>query len=95
MEPLWKIRSGKFAGGRSSNILYNSNGNNIGYFHSNIAYSLSGKYIGEIYRNDWIGKRVNATYPTSGSRAGYAGVAITRYVDRVGIAIAGWEDPDF
>ena len=95
MKPLWKIRSGEFAGWRSGDILYNSNGDNIGYFHRDIAYSLGGKYIGEIYRDDWIGKRTSITYPSGGSRAGYAGVAVARYGNRVGIAIAGWKDPDF
>jgi hypothetical protein len=95
MSPLWKIRSGYFAGWRSGDILYDADGKNVGFFHGDVAYSLNGRYIGEIYRDDWIGKRSGVLHGSGGSRVGYVGVAAGRYANRAGMAIAGWEDPDF
>ena len=95
MEPLWKIRSGDFAGWRRDDILYNAEGRNVGFFEGDLAFALEGKYIGEIYRNDWIGKKTNIIHAIRGSRTGYAGIALTPYANRVGLAIGGWEDPDF
>lgn len=95
MKLLWKVRSGEFAGWRKTDALYDAHGSNVGYFRGDVAYSLSGEYIGEIYRDDWIGKRSGVVHPTGGSRAGYAGIAIAPYADRAGLAVASWEDPDF
>lgn len=95
MQPLWKICSGKFAGWRRNDALYDAEGNNVGFFDGDIAFSLEGKYIGEIYRDDWIGKKTNVSRPIRGARAGYAGIALAPYANRAGLAIAGWEDPDF
>ena len=94
MKPLWAI-SGKFAGWRNGDILYNADGDNVGYFDGDIAYSNKGDYIGEICRDDWIGKRTNILRPLGSPRVGYVGIALVPYVGRVGLAIAGWEDPDF
>ena len=95
MKPLWKVRSGEFAGWRSDNMLYDAAGRNVGYFQGDIAYNLRGRYIGEIYRDDWIGKRKGIVRSIGGARARCAGIAIARYAARAGLAIAGWEDPDF
>ena len=46
MQPLWKIRSGNFAGWRSGDILYDANGSDVGYFNGDIAYANNGRYIG-------------------------------------------------
>ena len=46
MTPLWKMRSGKFAGFRLNDGLYDPQGKKIGYFDDHIAYALSGKGIG-------------------------------------------------
>lgn len=57
MQPLWKIRSGKFAGWRIDDALYDAKGKNVGYFDGDIAFSNDrGQYIGEIYNEDWIGR---------------------------------------
>lgn len=96
MKPLWKVPSGKFAGWRASNgALYNASGQNVGYFNKDIAYSLAGKYIGEIYNSEWIGKRKSTIHSIGSARVGYVSVALAPFVSRVGLAIAGWEDPDF
>ena len=95
MQPLWKIRSGNFAGYSSDDALYDANGNNVGYFRDDVAYSNDGHCLGEIYENDWIGKRTSIVYPIGSSRVGRVGIARAAQVGRIGLAIAGWVDPDF
>ena len=97
MKPLYKFPSGKFAGWKDerNQRLFDKNGNNVGYFVKDFAYSLSGRCIGEITRNDYIGIRKGFTYPIHKSVAPFAGVAIVPFVDRVGYAVVGWEDPNF
>jgi hypothetical protein len=96
MLPLWKIRSGNFAGYRVNDALYNEHGENVGYFINNLAYSVKdGKCIGEIYQNDWIGKNNGITYPLAGSRIPYTNISAVSCVNRVGLGFANWEDPDF
>lgn len=62
MTPLWRMYSGKFAGFRVKDRMYNTQGENIGYFDDTKLYALNGQCIGEVYRNKWIGKRVNVGY---------------------------------
>ena len=95
MNGLWAVRSGRFVGWRNGDILYNAEGDNVGYFVNDVVYSLHGEYLGEIFRDNWVGKRIGVLRPRVGGRVGYVGVALVPYVDRVGMAIAGWEDPDF
>jgi 4-fold beta-flower domain-containing protein len=95
MTPLWKIRSGTFAGYRSGDALYDADGKNVGYFIGDVAYALNGDCLGEIYDKDWIGNRSGVMHGCSGSRVGYAGIAAGRYANRGGIALAGWSDPKF
>ena len=95
MQPLWKIRSGDFAGWRSSDILYNGEGKNVGFFEDDLAFSLNGKYIGEIHHDDWIGKKMGVAHALKGSRVGYVGIALAPYSNRAGLSVGGWEDPDF
>lgn len=95
MQHFWKVRSGDFAGYRRGDYLFNADGICVGYFHGTVTYSLKGDYIGEIYKDDWIGKRSHVTHSMGSPRAAHANLAVARYVDRVGLAVAGWEDPDF
>jgi hypothetical protein len=95
MEPLWKIRSGTFAGCRIDDRLYDASGENVGYFIDDVAYSLNGKYIGELYSGDWIGKRSGVSHGSQGGRIGTVGIAASRYADRAGISLTGWEDPHY
>jgi hypothetical protein len=71
MQPLWKVRSGNFAGWRTRDILYDAHGINVGYFNEDIACSNSSRYIGEIYRDDWIGKRLGEAHHSGSCRFGY------------------------
>lgn len=97
MKALYSIPSGNFAGWKdeSSNRLYDSNGDNVGYFINDIAYSLDGEYIGEITREDYIGIRIGSSYPLQSSVVPYIGISRIPSVDRIGMAVSGWEDPDF
>jgi len=95
MKPLWKIRSGKFAGWRVNDALYDDSGKNVGYFIDDIAYSTRGSYIGEIYGEDWIGKRTGIARGNHGSRGRYGNIGVGRYANRGGIALGGWKDPDY
>lgn len=95
MKPLWKIKSGKFAGWRDGDILYNSDGVNVGFFVENEAYSSKGKYVGEIYENDYIGKKSTIAHSSYAAHAKYANISLAKYADRAGLVFGGWEDPDF
>jgi 4-fold beta-flower domain-containing protein len=95
MDPLWRLRSGNFAGHRDGDVLYDADGSHVGYFRGDVAYSISGHYIGELYEQDRIGKRSNAVRTLAGARARHASRAAARHANRAGRPIAGWEDPDF
>jgi hypothetical protein len=95
VDPLWALCSGKFAGWRNGNTLYNANGNNVGYFSEDVAYSLNGNYIGEMYNKDRIGKRSTASHVGRVGRVGTIGIATAPRADRGAMGVAGWEDPDF
>ena len=95
MDPLWKVRSGKFAGWRRGDRLYDADGKNVGYFSGDKAYSNRGSYIGQIYRDNWIGKRSTVATSVRSPRVSRVGIAKAKRADRAGLAIAGWEDPDF
>jgi hypothetical protein len=95
MKPLWKISSGRFAGYRNDDVLYDAKGNNVGYFRDKVAYSLNGHYLGEMYDDDYIGKRTGGGASISSSKVGRVGIARVAHADRAGRAIAGWDDPDF
>lgn len=95
MTPFWKVSSGNFAGWRRGDYVFNSNGDCVGYFRGELIYSLNGDYIGEIYRDDWVGKNTTRLAPIGSPRAGHVGIAVAPHADRVGLAVAGWDDPDF
>ena len=96
MKPLWKIRSGNFAGWRSDEeLLYNADGMNLGYFVGDIVYSSNGFYLGEIYKDDWIGRKVNADYPARDAHVPHASITDVPQAGRPGLTPEDWDDPDF
>ena len=95
MTPLWKMRSGKFAGFRLNDALFDPQGEHIGYFDDRIAYDLSGECIGETYQGEWIGLRVFVMYPMGRSIERHDRQDVETHPDRSGRPIEGWEDPRF
>ena len=95
MKPLWKIRSGQFAGNRSGDRLYNASGRNIGFFRGDVAYSIHGHHIGEIYNGDYIGKRLGVGHASIGSSGQARSIGASSHGNRGGLGIGGWDDPDF
>ncbi len=93
MDPLWAI-SGRFAGWRSGDILYDRSGTNAGYFVDAVAYRLDGHYLGELYDDSTLGAR-SGIHPRRGARAEDISIAVAPYADRAGRPIAGWKDPEF
>ena len=95
MIPLWKLRSGQFAGWNSDGVLYGADGRNVGYFEGSLAVGLNGRVVGEMYDDRFIGYRLGIAYPLYAPRAQYAGLAFAPYAAYAGYAIGGWEDPHF
>ena len=87
MGPLWKIRSGRFAGWKDGDLLYDSDGENVGFFDGEIAFSIRGDYIGELYNDQTIGKRQNINRGGRGSRVRHVRIARARMVNRVGVRL--------
>lgn len=95
MKPLWRIRSGLFAGWRTEDgQLYDDDGAQLGYFVGEIAYSNDGRAVGEIYGERWLGRREGVTYPTGRRRQLGDRRDPARLPDRKGIRLAGWTDPE-
>lgn len=93
-QPIWKISSGKFAGWRIVNNLYDSNGINIGFFDGDIAYLLDGTYAGEFFDSDGhFGFRVDVDRPSKSSKPRGGDCSKGTLKDRPGKSIKGWEDP--
>lgn len=95
MTPIWRIRSGRFAGWYSSDALYDSTGHNIGYMAGISAFSLSGEYLGDIHAAEWIGCRADTTHISPGPRKHFDNVAHAPLNNRQGLKIDGWDDPNF
>lgn len=95
MRGLWKIRSGKFAGWRVGDDLFDPQGYSVGYFLDFVAYSNRGRYIGDLYRGEWIGRRAGVERDAASPRRGLAKLAWTPHARRPGLGIEGWQDPDF
>lgn len=95
MEPLWRLRSGKFAGWNYSGQLYDAGGKHVGYFQDKIAVGCDGRVVGEMYDDRFIGYRANVLYPTYGSVGRYSGISVAPYALYAGYSVAGWEDPHF
>lgn len=95
MTPLWKIRSGEFAGWHSNDSLYDASGRHVGYLAGHLAYSLAGDLIGEIYQGEWIGRR-DAVATARGERRNPAeAIAHARLPNRSGHDLGDWRDPEF
>ncbi len=76
--------------------MYDVYGNNIGYFDDKILYTLNGQCIGEVFRNRWIGKRVNVGYRFGEHRDAIDPVTFQREDDQeTPIKIEAWEDSIF
>lgn len=85
--------SGKFAGYRANDRMYDPQGNNIGYFDGKLLYTLNGQCIGEVYRNRWIGKRVNVCYRFGGPQDAVESLSIKPEDDQERpLMIEAWED---
>ena len=95
MKPLWKIRSGRFAGWRTEDgQLYGADGGHLGHFVKGIAYLNGGRAVGEIYGERYIGKRKTVVYPTGTRQAARRAVDMAGIPDRDGMALADWTDPE-
>lgn len=93
--PLWSIRSGRFIGWRTEDgEFYNAAGRHIGYFVNEIAHTHDGHAIGEVYGDEWIGRRKRVIYPTGRERAEMNGRDAAGVADRNGISLDGWIDPE-
>lgn len=86
--------SGKFAGFRKDDRMYDPRGENIGYFDGAVLYALNGQCIGEVYRGKWVGKRVNVGYPFGKPRKAAAPESGAPQKSlRNPMKIEAWEDP--
>ena len=94
MTPLWKIRSGRFAGWHSDDALYNADGRHVGYLAGHLAYDLGGRCLGELVEADWIGRNSRAAYPAGDSQSRRESVAHARLPDRTGRDDPAWSDPE-
>ncbi len=95
MIPVWKVRSGKFAGWYSNDALYDRCGRWLGFLAGTVAYTGDGRYLGEIHEAEWIGR-------SPGEHAAYLGphmrgenVAHAPLADRPGLDLPGWDDPSY
>ena len=96
MTPLWRMFSGRFAGCRVNDDMYDVQGNHIGYFEGTILYALNGQCIGEVYRNKWIGIRVNVGYRYGKPKRAAATKAFKPHDDQPHpLGIEAWEDSIF
>ena len=88
--------SGRFAGCRVKDRMYDSQGQNIGYFDDGLLYALNGQCIGEVYQNKWIGKRVNVGYRYGKTKTAAAAITCKPHGDREHpLKIEAWEDSIF
>jgi hypothetical protein len=93
--PLWKVRSGKWAGWNMDGSIFNTEGKNIGHAIENRIFSLDGKCIGEMFDDRYVGLRDGVTYPEAGRCAPYAPVIVMKCQDISGVNTTTWADPDF
>ena len=96
MTSLWRMFSGRFAGCRVKDKMYDIEGNHIGYFDDTILYALKGQCIGEVYRNRWIGKRVNVGYKYGKPSKAADPITCESHADQEHpLKIEAWEDSIF
>lgn len=91
--PLWKIRSGQFAGWHTNNALYNDAGDHVGYLAGHIVYGLDGRPLGELHQAEWIGRKCGVHYPAGETHPVCGSVAHARLPDRAGLSVPDWTDP--
>lgn len=91
--PIWKIRSGQFAGWHTTDALFNAEGRHVGYLAGHVAYGLDGRFLGEIYQGEWIGRHNAAKHSPGEPHEQADSVAHARLADRAGLALADWSDP--
>jgi hypothetical protein len=95
MKPLWRIRSGRFAGWRTEDDqLYGADGTHLGYFVDGIAYSNDGRAIGELYGESRLGQREDVVYPTGTRRAAREQKRVAAMAETTGLPVAGLIDPE-
>jgi hypothetical protein len=95
MKPLCKIRSGQFAGWRTEDgLLYDDDGAHVGYFVKEIVYLNDGHAVGEVYSEQWLGRREDVIYPGGTRRGPHGNRDPARLPDRNQIPLMGWKDPD-
>jgi hypothetical protein len=95
MKPLWKIRSGQFAGWRTDDgLLYDDDGDHVGYFVKEIAYLNDGHAVGEVHGQQWLGRREDAIYPNGSRRGPHQSRDPARLPDRKEMPLTGWTDPE-
>ena len=94
MDPVWKLRSGEFTGWIEDEYLYNIQGRCIGYIEENIIFSNSGSYLGELYDDEYIGKRLGVKHPKKHVKLGNSKPGRGYRPNRLGRPISGWDDPD-
>jgi hypothetical protein len=95
MTPLWKIRSGKFAGWYSNDALYDEQGRWLGFLAGTAAYAKDGNYLGEIYEAEWIGRVRSEHGAHAGSHSPGDNLAHAPLADRAGLNLPDWEDPNY
>jgi hypothetical protein len=91
---LWKLRSGDFGGWKDGDNLFDRHGCHAGYFKGDIAYTPGGDYAGEIYRDDWFGKKEGAVHAAPGFTCSLDSISLAPLPDRDGLEVEGWTDPD-
>ena len=93
--PLWKLRSGRFAGWRTKDgQLYDDDGAHVGYFVNEIAYLNDGRAVGEVYGERWLGRCKEVKSPPGTRHGPHQSRAPARLPDRKGMPLAGWMDPE-
>jgi hypothetical protein len=93
---LWKVQSGAFAGWRKGEQLFNSHGCHVGHFEGHMAYNSNGEYIGEIFRDDWVGRKQGAKHRATADVVCSLESLVAAPLDaRAGLDADGWEAPDF
>ena len=95
MTPIWKIRSGKFAGWYSNDALYDDRGRYVGFLAGATAYSTGGQYLGEIHQGEWIGRSPGKHADHAGPHPRGDNVAHAPLADRPSPELPGWEDPNY
>lgn len=94
-QPLWKRISGKFAGWRRNDYLFDADGKCVGFFDGDDAFSIrDGTYLGEIVDVDYIGKRTSSIKGTRLPRIASIDMSAIRHIDRLGSNVLGYVDPD-